>query len=366
MRYLKWLLVLFVLGVASRSAKAQFTPLTVADRRDYVFDASGILYISTAGGSILRYNTQTASYLSPFSIGGTLNGIDLSPDGQTLAVADSSTQGANNRIQLVNTTTGAATPVSFVRESLESGTYMVAWGSDNQVLVTSNFAGSGWIPLRRHNPLTSTTTTIGSVRQSSMLTPSADRHTIGIAESNISSGPITDYDVASQSFQGTVNTSWFTFEVAVDRDGDKFVVPTYNGAFVYNKSGAAFTQQGIVGQYASHGPLAAVFSPVNDVFFTSEWSFSGPEHGVRVYNANTLALLETIDPYQFDWSGNSAMGPGRMEISPDGRFLAVSVDGGVRLYDVAEFIPEPSAIALLLAGAFGLLLWIRTAISREN
>jgi len=76
-----------------------------------------------------------------------------------------------------------------------------------------------------------------------MLTPSADRNTIAIAEANISSGPITDYDVLTKSFAGGVSTNWFTFEVAVDRDGDKFVVPTYGGALVYNKTGTTFQQQ---------------------------------------------------------------------------------------------------------------------------
>jgi hypothetical protein len=339
---------------------AGYTVLNIADRRDYTFGSNGVLYISTASGNIVRYNTALGTFMTPFVVGGSLNGIDLSPDGQTLAVADSSTQGANNRVQLVNVNTGLATPISFQRQSLETGTFMVAWGADSRLLVTSDFGGSGWVPLRQYNPQTSTVSTIASVRQSSMITPSADRQTIGIAESNISSGPITDYDVPSKSFQGTVNTGWFTFEVAVDRDGDKFVVPTYDGAFVYNKSGTSFQQQGTIGQYASHGPLAAVFSPVNDVLYTSEWSWSGSEHGVRVYNANTLSLIQTIDPYQFSWNGNGSMGPGRMEVSPDGRWLAVSVENAVRLYDVSAFIPEPCAAG---AAGFGLALM---ALNRQR
>src|SRR5688572_5265672 len=131
-----------VVFIAAQTCGA-FTPLNIANRTDYVFDKAGTLYISTTGGNVVRYNTKTNSYLTPFAIGGSLAGIDLSPDGLTLAVADYSTQGANNRIHLVNTLTGVDTPVSFVRQSLESGTYMVAWGSDNQLLITSNFAGSG-------------------------------------------------------------------------------------------------------------------------------------------------------------------------------------------------------------------------------
>jgi WD40 repeat protein len=353
---MKQLVLIGVLGLVSQSTLRAYTFLNVPDRRDYAFDNHGILYISKTDGDIDRFNTKTASFLTPFHVGGMLNGIDLSPDGQTLAVADSTTQGANNRVQLVSTTTGTATPISFTRQSLESGTYMVAWGSDNQLLITSNFDGSGDVPLRRYNPQTGTTTTVASVRQSSMLTPSADRNTIAIAGANASNGPITAYNVATQSFNGSIDTNWFTFEVAVNQDGDQYVVPTYDGAFIYNKTGTTFQRQGIIGQYAEHGPLAAVFSPVNDVFFTAEWSWSGPEHGVRIYDADTLALLQTIDPYAFDNNGNFAMGSGRMEISPDGRLLAVSVDDGVRLYDVSAYVPEPSAMAILLAGGFALSL----------
>ncbi len=343
-------LTLWCLCARSALAVTTFTQLNVPDRRDYAFGANGLLYITTTSGSILRYDPQSGSYLSPFAIGGTLGGMDLSPDGLTLAVADSSTQGTNNRIHLVNTTTGVDTPVSFTRQSLESGTFMVAWGADNQVLVTSNFAGSGNVPLRRYNPLTNITTSLGNVRQSTMLTPSADRNTIGIAEANSSAGPITDFDVPTQTKQGTVNTGWFTFEVAVDRDGDKFLVPTYGGAYVYNKVGSSFVQQGLIGQYANHGPIAAVFSPTKDVFFTAEWGFSGAPLGVRAYDANTLGLITTIDPYDFDWNGNSAMGSGRMEISPDGNLLAVSINGGLRLYSVSA-VPEPSTIALMVTSA---------------
>src|SRR4051812_4058571 len=38
-----------------------FTFLNVPDRRDYAFDGNGLLYVSTGGGSILRYNTQSQS-----------------------------------------------------------------------------------------------------------------------------------------------------------------------------------------------------------------------------------------------------------------------------------------------------------------
>jgi WD40 repeat protein len=335
------------------SADAAFVSLNVTNRSDYAFAAQGVLYI-TAGSQVVRYDTRTSSYLTPFEVGGNLAGIDLSPDGTTLAVADYSTQGANNRVHLLNRVTGADNVLSFTRQSLESGTFMVAWGADGRLLTTSSFNGSGWVPLRRYDPATGQTESIGTVRQSTMLTPSADRKTIGLAESNISSGPISAYSTASGNLTGTVNTDWFTFEVAVSRDGTRFLVPTYDGAFVYDRSGSTFTLKNTLGVYADHGPLAGVFAPNGDVLFTAEYDWNNKVSGVKAYDAKTLAQLAVIDPYRFGWGGNGSMGPGRMEISPDGHWLVVSTTNGARLYDVSALSPEPGGLALV--GAAGAVM----------
>jgi len=219
--------------------------------------------------------------------------------------------------------------VRFPQAFGETGTFMVAWGADDQILVSSSYGGSGWVPLRRYDPATLTTAVLGTVRQNTMLTPSADRQTIGLAESNISSGPVHAYSVSQGAIFATENTNWFTFEVAVSSAGNRFVVPTYNGAFVYELQGTSFVQQTTLGQYATYGPLSAVFSPTQPRLYTAEW---GSVPGVKIYDTNTWQVLDTLDAYPFAWSGNFAMSSGRIEISPDGRLLVVAVNSGVRLY----------------------------------
>jgi hypothetical protein len=307
-----------------------FVELPVPNRRDYAFDDAGVLYI-TAGPQIVRFDTHTGTYLAPFVLGGNLFGIDRSRDGRTLAVADETTQGSSTRIHLVRTETGAAQAVSFPQAFYESGTYMVAWGADDSILVTSSFAGSGWVPLRRYDPATGQTSVLASVRQDTMLTPSAGRETIGLVEANISSGPVHAYSVSQGAIVATVNTNWFTFEVAVAPDQVHFVVPTYGGAFVYARTGASFALVTTIGQYASHGPIAAVFSPTKRRLFTAEY---GTNAGVKVYDVETWQELAVIDHYPFPWGGNGALGQGRMEVSADGTLLAVSVANGVRVYRV--------------------------------
>jgi WD40 repeat protein len=335
-----------VVGLASPAA-AGYTMLPIPGREDFVFDRSGILYI-TDGSSIDRYDTQSNSFLTSISVGGQLLGIDLSPDGQTVAVADTGRTG----IDLINTATGGVTPVNFTPAFGEGGTYTVAWGSDGKLLVTSEFNGSGWVPLRQYDPNTNTTTTLASVRQDTMLTPSAIRNMIGLAQANQTGGPIGVYSVNAATLVAQTSVSfWFTFAIAVNANGTQFVVPTYNGAYVYSRSGSILTQETILGQYASHGPIDAVFSPVSPYLFTSEYDYNGHLSGVKVYNTQTWQQVASLDNYNFPWSGNSALGDGTMQVSPDGDTLAVSVSGGIRIYDVSAYgVPEPSSLALGFSG----------------
>jgi hypothetical protein len=57
-----------------------------------------------------------------------------------------------------------------------------------------------------------------------------------------------------------------------------------------------------------------------------------------------IDYLATIDAFNFQYNG--LVDNGRMEISPDGRYLAAMVPGGVRIYNVSAHLPEPRAILL--------------------
>lgn len=334
------------------SAIATF--LSAPSRVDVEIDNLKIVYIAS-GSSVLRYNSIAATYLTPWNLGGSLRGMDISPDGQYLAVADSTTQGAQNRVFVVALATGVVNTISFPLASNESGTFTTAWAGDGSLLVSSSFAGSGWVPLRKVNVATGTSTVLASVRQNSMLTPSQDRKTVAIAESNISSGPVSYYNSLTGTVVAGVNTNWFDFEVGVSRDGTEFAVPTYGGTFIYNR---AFQQIATLGTYASQGPISAVFSPVANVLYTAWYSFDFASADIRAFDASTFAEIVRYPVQgQFNWSGNAAFQEGRIKLSDDGRLLAVTVDGGVSVVNV----PEPSAL-LLAASAAALLLTRRRKI----
>lgn len=322
--------------------------LTIPGREDYVFDDSGILYI-TDGSQIDRYNTQTNSFLTPFQVGGSLLGIDLSPDGKTLAVADTSRTG----IDLVSTSTGTVTPVNFTPAFGEGGAYTVAYGSDGKLLVTTEFQGSGFVPLRQYDPATQTTTIIAtSIRQDTMLTPSADRSTIGLAEGNQTGGPIHAYSVAAGAIVATTTlpNGLFTYEIATNHNGTQFVVPTYYGAYVYDRSGFTLTLERVLGVNGDE-PITAVYSPNSHYLFVSMWDNSGIDSGVKVYDTKTWTQVASLDNFDFPWTGNGAFGDGRMRISPNGDWLAVSENGGTELFNVSAFsVPEPNSFVLGLTG----------------
>ncbi|MHB9045175.1 MAG: hypothetical protein ACYC35_04470 [Pirellulales bacterium] len=330
-------------AVADQHAAAStFVP---AERRvDMVHDLTSDVLFITNGPQILRYHLASGSFMSPIEIPGSfLRGIDLSPDGRTLAVTDGYTVGTENRIHVIDTGSLAVREVSFTRESLESGTFVPAFTSNNEVLITSSFAGSGWVPLRKVTLGPDTAVKLRSVRQSTMLTPSADLSTIAFAEANISSGSFGRYSVADGGFAGS-GTGWFAFEIGVNRDGSQFAVPSYGGTFVYDSS---FHELGKIGKYADEGPIGVVYSPNHDLVYFAWADWHDRHAAIDVYDTNSLSLVETIDPLpRFDWQGNSAFGEGRLEISRDGRWLFATVAGGVQIYHV----PEPASLVLLAVG----------------
>lgn len=81
------------------------------------------LYI-TSGESVLRYQLGTNFFLTPFNLGGSLAGLDLSPDGNTLVVADRTRTEANVWVHVIDLRTGATSKALFPRAFGEGGTFI--------------------------------------------------------------------------------------------------------------------------------------------------------------------------------------------------------------------------------------------------
>lgn len=309
---------------------------------DVVYDGSrDIAYISS-GSAILRYQLATDSFLTPFQLSGSLMGLDISPDGNTLVVADSSASSTNVWVHVINLNTGQANRAFFPIAFGESGTFAVAFGGDGAALISSRFAGSGWVPLRRYDPVSGAVTTVASVRQDSMVSSSGDGSTIIIAESDISSGAMDLYDVATRTITKQGGTGHFNYECGASKEGSLFALPTYYGCLVYDR---AFNQITNIGVYAGAQPIGAAFHPASDVVFF-------PFTGTTLVRAYSTATWEILAEYNFQSAfttpGNHAFTNGRIRMSPDGQIIFATSSGGVRY--LRHGLNVPLSHRLVVAG----------------
>jgi hypothetical protein len=336
-------LAVAVAVVVPSAHAAHYVDLALPGAVDHAFDPYGILYVTTAD-RLYRFDPQGCGFLGTRKLGTNLKGVDVSPDGRWIAVAERTVVAGKAHIHLFDTVGGMVDTIGPVPYTVEypaafgeAGSWMVAWAGDGTLLISGEYAGSGWVPLRRYDPYGGTFTTFPQVRQETMLSASGDGATIAMAEANSSPNDVESWDVATAHYAAQTELPGFAFEIATDVGGERYVVPGYRGAFVLQRNLATHSldQVGMIGQYATWGPVGVVFAPLGTQFITAEWG-SSPNNGIKLYNAKTLQLQKRIDNYPFAWSGNFALGSGRLTLSADGRWLAANISNGVRLYDLGD------------------------------
>jgi hypothetical protein len=258
------------------------------------------------------------TFLSPLVLGGDLRGIDISPDNDLLAVADSTDNNGSLGMYLVDLKTGTNTHVTFRAENLEGGTYAVAFGADGAVWITSTFHGSGWVPLRKYNPAIRHVIATRRIRQDTMLAASADREYIAYAEANDSGGNYGRFRCRATQFQPPLQANAFLYEIGISRDGTQLAVPT--GAAVM-LSGSA------VQKIEEKETIGVAYHPQRDFVFLARAGIST----IAVYETATYTMVKELDfGDKFEWVGNHAFQRGRLRLSSDGKFIFCTVQGGIR------------------------------------
>ncbi|MBL9173952.1 MAG: PQQ-binding-like beta-propeller repeat protein [Verrucomicrobiales bacterium] len=334
MKSLTRVLILMALVPFLSVGQAAEVFIPAASRSDFIHDGRREMVYIANGSQLVRYDLAAKALLPALALGGNLRGMDLSPDGDTLAIADASSSGADVWIHLVDLVAGTSRKVSFPKNFGEGGLHMVAFGSDGAILTSGFYAGSGWTPCRRYDPATGETLNVGSLSDGAMLCASGDRSVIGIAEGNISSGPVNRYDVGTRAITKTSGTGWFNYEVGVNRDGTQYAVPTYGGCFIYDET---LTLIRTVGTYAGPQPVGVAYHPsAQAVFFA--WAGTST---VKIFSTPNFQEIGSIECGSvFQHPGNAAFVNGRLRLSRDGSLLLVSVDGGVRVIRHGIDIPE--------------------------
>jgi hypothetical protein len=338
-------------------AHADGVLINATNRTDMVYDhARGLIYVAN-GSEIERYDVVHNYPLSPIVLSGSsLMGLDLSPDGKTLAVADGTQVGGKNVVHLVNADTLVDTKAMTASQPIgQSGLFDLLYAHDGTLLVTGMYLGSGTVPFLRLDPSTLTWTTVPmpvsagpGIEQNTMLATDAGKRTFALAESNSSDGRWDVYFPATGEMDArdwyVDGTSAFNYDVGISGDGTQFTIIAESGAFVYDASYNLLTTLGASGLDAH--PIGVAYHPVDHKLYAPVAGTSN----VLVYDTTTFQQIGSynfLNSFTVPSSDIGFMG-GRTRLSDDGSILMVSVTGGVRflqLYAPLAAAPVTAASA---------------------
>jgi sugar lactone lactonase YvrE len=185
----------------------QGTPdLMLSNRRDMVFDRQrNLLYTSTGDGNIERYDRASQSLLSPIIIGSPLNGMDITPDGQYLLVADAVRRLTQGIIYKINLDTGTITTLKYDLAPGEGGAFEVVIAGNGKALISTANQTSALVPLRTLDLATDTFSTRMMIHGNADISRGESRDKLFVADEVDAAGPVYVYDVASDSFAITRN-----------------------------------------------------------------------------------------------------------------------------------------------------------------
>jgi hypothetical protein len=327
----------------SLPAFAQSTLIPIPDRRDHVFDAvNNVLFISTESDRVERFDHQSASLLQPWisTNANSLNGIDVSPDGSTLYVAEDYQGASTGRFRVFNTDTGNHSDARYLLANGEGQSWDVVATNSNFALTTTDYRGSGNVPMRQLFPETLTfSDEIRNVRHQTHLYRSADAGTVFYTESDSSAGRMGIYDVDSENFisergTGSNNTA---SSGGISRNGKLVAIELHNGVTFYDKD---FQIQADI--FGFNGGIG--FSPVADIVFLG--IASTDEIVALDTNSFTEIARYTLSD---DLVEARPFGGGVMSFSGDGQTLFVSTANGVSMLAV---VPAPASSSLLFATGY--------------
>ena len=349
---------------AQASAVVHWIPVTGA--QDMVFDAPReVIYISS-GTQVLRYDVATGTFLSPITLGGNLYGIDLSPDGMTLAVADATSTptppGLTVWVHLVSLPSLVDNKTSFLADALSDGggggTWAVAYAGNGDLVVTEGLIGCcGEIDNWYYTALKKQWARFFSMEEGnySMATASGNGSHLDFAgnATGTTQGDWSTFNALDKKWSETSLGTTLLRDIAGNAGNTQVtLITSNNNVLVYtngvNSGGSILA---LDGAYDLVRPVA-YFTQPNSSFVIS-------------YNMSTLAQRAV---YDFDTtftagSSGTSFGGGRTRISLDGSHLMAIGNDGVhylQMYaplkaaNVAATTPAGQSVQLTAAGSIGI------------
>ena len=294
--------------------------------------ARHIVYASTSTGTIERYDYVAQTVLPSFKVGNSLNGMDITADGNFAYVAEGVRGATQALVRKVNLTTGAVTNIGYDLTSGQTlGTYDVAIAANGQVFVTSLVTGG---PLRQIDSATdsiSIRADYGAVQGNALLSRSASANAIALAD-KASNTPLARYNADTDTWLKTTISGFLTIPPSLSRDGN------------FIASGGVIRDQALANVTTVPFVTASGFDPFHDMFYGFVGSFGSGN--VIAYNMNGAS--EWTEQYRFptDSVTESAMGQGQMAFDSNGTMFFLGTSSGVRVYAIPQPTREEASVVV--------------------
>jgi hypothetical protein len=340
----------------AHAAAAQSTLIPLTSRRGMVFDHSGqYLYISTSDGVVQRYSLTSGQLETAYTLGGSLNGIDIAPDDSFLVVAQNQVNGSQGSFHKIDLRTGVVTTISYSCSFGEAGGWDVAIAANGLTFVTTQFNGSGSTPLRQIDGAGNVSIRSDlnaywgtEVQGGTQIHRSADAARLYFTEPNNSGGPFFSYDAASNRFsqRGQAQMYLSTASAAVNRDGS--LVATLTGIqYPFNVSDPHIAVDTATDFHFVRafrlGDAGVAFDAVSDTMYVVSSTMSE----IIAYDTKTYEERLRLDLGEVMPKMITPFGVGTLVASNDGRFVALATPAGIRVFDVATGGPPNPPVPAL-------------------
>jgi hypothetical protein len=276
---------------------------------DMVVDERRNMLYFTDGPWVKRVNLSTNAFEGPIYVNGVLTGLDLSPDGNTLAVADKAMGLTRMWVHLVDLNTGKVRRVTTFKPRHNAGSFRVAWLGDGTLVVSSVFNGVGRVPLRRYQPGNDTWTVLqDSLPHRTHVAVTGDGKTLFWADGASTDGEFGRFVPATGAQRTDGRNGCPGFALAANYDGSLFAITCADWPYTSIRD-ANFNEIG----YFSGGPVA--WAPVRNIAYV----FGGGSPTVKAYDmANGTPVAE----YDMgDLSSVSYEPAATLRVSRDGSML---------------------------------------------
>jgi hypothetical protein len=313
--------------VAAISVNATIAPLAnapsnflipSANNSDFTYDATrNRLYIVHGNSTIERYDLTSQQYLPSWTVNGALTSADISFDGSTLYLADSS----NPVIHSIHIDSGAVTDYAVSKT-----TYSLCTLANGDVMFNYTFNADHFGVYRLH-PATDTVTTVGQLGSGSGFLVRDGTHTYALGSGNdgnyrmhiLTNGAVTSQFVLP-------NGGGYSFnDLGISRDGSltSYVNAGTDTVDVYNVIGPIDFWNGppLVHSFTGSG---AFFDPTRDVLYVANGSILQAYDTLTWLPLTSVSIGESVSP-------NNAFNPGYMQITPDGKQLFINTSSGIRV-----------------------------------